>query len=214
MKRLWGPFQSRFIRWGVTLFIFVFSFGYLGYQIYSQRETILNFHWTVNWQAAVLSFVVFTVALILVAVVWVWIINSFGARVSIRRQFRYFCISNLARRLPGTVWYIAYRAHFYHQEGLSVPLISFATAVEFAVSVISAALISLLFAIPVLLQYPLGLILASILLLVSVIFLHPRMIGWLLKRLGQNEKWYDLRLILQWTLVYFVSWFVGGILFF
>jgi hypothetical protein len=58
------------------------------------------------------------------------------------------------------------------------------------------------------------LVLAGLLMMSSVIFLHPRVIGWLLRRTGQDEIWYDLRQILQWSIVYFFAWIIGGVLFF
>jgi glycosyltransferase 2 family protein len=214
MRRLWKPFQNRWIKWAITLFTFGGTAGILGYLLYSQRDLLLSYAWVVRWQPVIISFIVYSLALLIVVAAWVSIVNSFGAHVSLKRHFRYFCISNLSRRLPGTVWYIAYRAHFYGQEGLSVRSTSMATAVEFAVSIISASLISMIFAVSFLLKNPLGILLVITLLVVCLIFLQPKVIGWLLRRMGQAESWYDLRSILKWTGLYMLFWLVGGTLFF
>ena len=199
---------------GDYLLTFAGSASILGYLVYSQRELLLSNIWTFHWEPVIFSFLIYSVALLIVVVAWVSIINSFGAKVSLRRHFRYFCISNLSRRLPGTVWYIAYRVHFYQQEGLTIQSTSMATAVEFAVSIISASLISLIFAVQFLRVNPVGIILVCALLAVCIIFLQPKVIGKLLRMTGQTKSWYDRRRIIQWTGLYALSWLVGGTLFF
>lgn len=214
IQRIASIARYKWVRWLITMLTFALSAGILGYLIYSQRDLLLSHAWAFRWQPVVLAFLIYTIALWMNASVWVSIIKSFGIQLSFKKHFRYYCISNLARRLPGTVWYIAYRAHFYRQEGLSARVTSIATAIEFAVSSISAALASLVFAIPVLTKYPWGIGLAVVLLVICVAFLQPRVMGWLLRRAQQPDDWYDLKRILRWTGIYSIFWAVGGTLFY
>lgn len=205
-------FQSKYSRWIFTIAAFIFSTGVLALLLYRQREILQHYQWRINWEAAAGAFAVYSVDLFMVVAIWVWIVTAMGAIVNLRKHFQYYCISNLARRLPGTVWYIAYRAQVYKDEGLSAKLTSLGSGIELAISIVSATLVCFVFSIPILLHYRIGLIPAVILMAISLAFLHPRLLSWIIKKLGGTINQIRYTKMLLWIGGYLLIWIAGGIL--
>ncbi len=193
-----------------TFIAILFSAIIFGYMIYREREILLNRQWTVNWWALLVAFVLYSLALMLASYVWVGIVNSLGASVGWWQHLRYFSVSMLAKRLPGTVWYVAYRSQMYEKEGVSPKVTSFASGLEFAVTIISGILVSLIFAIPILAKYQSGIGGIAVVFLVSLIILHPRFLKWLLLKLKIQPENFSYRLVFRWVLLYVMMRLLSG----
>ncbi len=207
-------FQSSRGRVISTIFAIVFTVAILGAMVYREREILFTQKWSVHWTALLGAFLIYSVCLYLTVKIWTWIVEAMGVYIQFGKHFRYYCISLLARRLPGTVWYIAYRSQMYQKEGLSIQPTSLASGVELAVSIISGVIISVLFAIPLLKQFQAGVIGIWFLLLLCLVFLHPRIIGWILKKFGSSIERFEYKKILLWVVAYIVSRAFGGTLVF
>lgn len=183
----------------------------LGYLVFQQRELLFAQTWRFRWDALVISFLIFSLALVIAALTWAWIMNSVGQRLSYLRHIRYYCISNLSKRIPGTVWYIANRAQLYKEQGISRRITSLASGLELAVFILSGVFVSALFAIPIALQYRFSLWVLALILAAGVIFLHPAVTRRVFSALHVEAPVIQYRNLLGWLLAYSIVWALGGI---
>jgi hypothetical protein len=140
--------------------------------------------------------------------------NTIGKRLDYQKHIRYYIISNIAKRIPGTLWYIASRAQFYQKEGIDYRLTSLASGIELAVSIMSGVLVSLLFAIPIVLNYGLNPLVLAGILLVGILLLHPRVTDWIFRLLKVEATQFGYRRTIQWLIAYVPAWIFGGIVLF
>jgi hypothetical protein len=156
----------------------------------------------------------YTIDLTIYGITWASIQNRLGKRVKLLDHIRIFCLSNAAKRLPGTLWYIGSRTTLYRQTGISVRPVVIASGIEAVLIWLSGVLIALPFLImsrPNLIGLWAGI--GFILLLIT---LNPRALQWGIVRATRGEMpppvtpW-DVYL---WLTLYAVGWMVGGILLF
>ncbi len=192
-----------------TIFL---SLGILGVLIYPQRQILLSYNWDINWTALVLSFVVFTIDLLVVALIWAWMMNAVGGKHSLLTHLRVYLVSHLARRLPGTVWYVASRMVLYKQENVSSKLTVVASGIELLVMMISGIIISLIFAVSIMATYGVGYGWFAAFAIVGAILLYPKTLRFLLEKAGVDlPPTLQLWNIIQWIMAYVFAWFLGGL---
>jgi uncharacterized membrane protein YbhN (UPF0104 family) len=206
-KRSW-------LRIGLSILTFVAVVLILGYLLYQQRDILLGFDWQINWSFFLLSFLIFGVDLALVAFIWGWILNSLGKQLPFRTHFHYYCISNVAKRIPGTIWYIASRVTLYSKEGIELRKTSFASGMEAVISTIASAVVSLMFAVQILRDYSVSPLLLAGILLLGGILVHPRMLSFFFRRLKIDASELHYKHIIQWLFIYSFVWIIGGVLLF
>ena len=124
----------------------------LGILIIREREVLLSYQWNLRLLPAILSFVLFSIALLLAGLLWGWINRKLGSNISYFTHIQYYISSNLTKRIPGTVWYVAQRAQLYNADGIDRKFTSIASGVELTLIIISGIIISLLFAIQILID--------------------------------------------------------------
>jgi uncharacterized membrane protein YbhN (UPF0104 family) len=189
------------------------SFGVLGLLIYRPREALAEFDWQFNWGAAAIAFAFYSLDLFLVALIWAWVMDALGAKIGLMKHIRYYCMSLVARRLPGTIWYVVGRVYLYRQEGVASRLTSVASGVELVITNMSAILVVLIFALPAIAQYRLGYLGLAGAFLLGAILIHPKVLDWLLRRFKvEVTKSFSSLKILQWLSTYMVAWIVGGLI--
>lgn len=191
----------------------ILTVGILGYIVYRQKEVLFSYEWHIQWWAVLVAFVVYILALLIVVQVWVWVLEQFSIRVTYKKHFYYIAISNLARRLPGTVWYIAWRAKMYQENGLSARLISLCSGIELSILIVSGIIVSILFAFQVLLRYQLGIWAILALLILSLAFLNPWVLSRLSKRFGKwmEESNISFKKTALMCFAFCFVWILGGI---
>jgi hypothetical protein len=195
--------------------MFLISALILGWMIYRQRDVLLSQSWSINIWNIIIAFCLFSIDLMLVAVVWSWIMDSFGTQTSHQRHIANFAVANVAKRIPGTVWYIAGRGYLYGLQGISLSIVSVASTMEFAIAVISGLIASIIFAFPQLFSIRSQQWLIVVFTSISLIFVHPRVIRWLLKKLRvESPIQYRYSSLIQWLVTYFLAWVVGGMVLF
>lgn len=206
--------KSSFRRAVYTLFALFATSFVLGSMILREKDVLLSQTWTINWTALGISFALYTAALFLATETWIKIINRLAIKVSFAKHFRHYCMSLLARRLPGTIWYIAYRAEAYNSEGISRKVTSLASGIEYAVGIISGVIVGSFFSISILRQYPQGVVIIGLLLVISLTILHPKILNWLFKKFTGEELYYKYTTVLQWVVIHIFTRIIGGILIF
>lgn len=207
--------SNRLRQVGLALGTVGLSVAILGRIIYQQWDVLVNYPWQFRPLPILASFGVYTLALFLV--VWVWgdMMRKLGYPFGFWKHFRYLCMTNLAKRLPGTVWYIAGRAQFYKDDGVPRRITSLISGVEMAVTIISGIVVGVIFGIPIFSRYQISFWGISIILVGCIIFLQPRFLGFVMQRLGADISAFGYRDLLLWVGSYLFVWVGGGgVLFF
>jgi hypothetical protein len=207
------PWRKRF-RLGYSLIFLVIAAGILSYLLYSQREILINYDWDIDWIQVLISFIVFSLDLLLVVIVWAWIMDSMGKKLNLSTHFVYYSLSNITKRIPGTIWYIASRAQLYKSDQIDAKLTSVASGVEFAISILGSIFVSLMFAIPIIIRFAYSPYLFILVLLIGGVMIHPRVISWILLKLNVEAATLEYRLIIKSLLTYLLIWILGGIVLF
>ncbi len=198
-------------RVGVMLGMLGISVAILGVIVYRQWDVLVSYPWEFRPFPLLASFAFYSADLFLVVWVWSEMMKKLGHPMGFWKHFRYYCMTNLAKRIPGTVWYIAGRAQFYKDDG-GVPrrVTSILSGVEVGVSVIAAILVSLVFGLPILLRYQVSLWVVGGVLVGSMLVLHPRALAFAMKRLGADVSMFGYQDLLVWIGTYALVWMGGG----
>lgn len=189
------------------------SASILGVLFYSQKDTLLAQKWELHWEYIIASFFIYPFALAIVTLVWAGIMNTIGKSLPLLEHTRYYILSNLAKRIPGTLWYIAGRSYLYQKEGIPVALVTVASSVEFGITLISGILVSIGFAFPMLIANETRGILVVAGALACIALVQPGTVHWLLRKLHVEQQ-AEIRytMLLGWVAAYLVVWILGGLI--
>ncbi len=172
---------------------------------YVQAADVIHLLGALGWYTADLAIYV---------VAWASILNRLGNRVRLLDHVRIFCLSNAAKRLPGTLWYIGGRAVLYRRAGVPVRLVLIASGIEAALIWLSGMLI----AIPFLMAIKPDLVglWAGVGVVLVLVVLNPRVLRWGAARAarGETPPPVELRDVYLWIALYAAGWVMGGILLF
>lgn len=189
----------------------------LGALLWRDHELLLAYDWQVRWGPLVGAFGVYAVGLLMAATVWADMMAALGSRLGTRTHIRYYCLTQLTKRLPGTVWYVAGRGYLYGRQGDSLALVTVASGVELAVSVVAGALVSVGFLAGSALELAMdevgrGQWLLLILLLGGgLALLQPRVLRWVMARVkAELPVELPARRLLRWVTAYALIWMAGG----
>jgi hypothetical protein len=184
----------------------------LGVNVYKQRETLLTYNWQFRPLPFVLAFIIFSLTLFMGSIVWGYVLNVISKKLSYQKHIYFYIISNLAKRIPGTVWYVASRAQMYSEEGIALRVTTLASGLEMAFITLAGVITVLLFSTEIIVRYHLNPIIFAIILPVGFIILQPKFIKWFLKILKIEEINIDYKLVLFGLLSYIIIWILGGVL--
>jgi len=192
----------------------------LSYGIYRNWQELARYEWQVDYPRLALSFVAYSFALAGVLVGWNSIMGHLGSKVGFRRNTKVYCYSNLAKRLPTSIWLFASRAHLYEKEGTAKSVTSLGTLLEFCAigfsGVLTFVATSSLF--PSARLWDRGVlfilaVLAAPVLLVSRPNLLVRGLEFLLAKSHHEGLSLTLRSrdMMWWSLLYSIGWVLGGL---
>lgn len=197
------------------------SLAVLAYGLVSNWQELISYDWEVTYWPILVGLFLYPVALGLAVAVWRGILSQLGAQSHWLQDLHIYCVSNIARRLPTPVWFVAGRIYLYSEIQVPKSISSLAVLVEAVLILFSGLLLSL-----ILLPFSEGLGLISKyngllipLVLISLgLILRPkilrRFIDWLASRLGRGQAIatdVDYRHMLLWTAVYSLVWILGGV---
>lgn len=209
-----GRFQSKNFKIAYSFIVLIIAAGILSYLIYSQREVLIAYDWDIDWTLVFISFIVFSLDLLLVVIVWTWLMNSMAKKLNFSVHFVYYSISNITKRIPGTIWYIASRAQLYKSNQIDYKITTVTSGVEYAIATLSSVLVSLVFAIPIIIDFGYSPYLFIFVILIGSILVHPRFISWVFKKLNIEATSLSYRLIIQSLVLYTLIWILGGVVLF
>lgn len=208
-KKIWRSKTAQRI---VSLGSILLTISILGWLIYSQWDVLKETFNNLRPQYLLLAFVVYSIILFLTSGIWAQILNSLGHVSPFRTHFFAFCISALGKRLPGTLWYIAWRANIYQDENHSTKLIVLTSGIELLAIVLAATIISIALAIPLIKQFSYSIIGFIIVLLALVVLMIPKVNKWIFSKLNVDFSKFSYKHIVIWTLQYIAVWILNGIL--
>jgi hypothetical protein len=208
-------------RTALTALLVLFTFAVIAQIFISNRDLLASHEWELRPEWLAYSLIFFLLDLLLSLWVWHLLVSRLANYSNLRQSSRIVLRSNLARRVPGAVWYIANRAVLYQEVGVSKTAVSLLSALELAFFIISGILTTLLtlpfWILP-------GDILSEIsaawwllLLLPAGAFLvHPRILGKIWQKLSkqgmaQRLNWWDTSI---WLGLYILIWVLGGFVLF
>lgn len=189
-------------------------FMILGITVYKQREVLLTYKWQIHPVPLVISFVLFSLTLFIGSFVWGYILNSISQKSSYRKHIYNYSISNLAKRLPGTIWYVASRAQMYSEEGIPLSVTTLASGLEMTIIAIAGIITVLIFSTEIIFRYRLNPLIFVFILFIGLIILQPSFIKWFLKFFKIEGIKINYPLILVGLLTYIIVWMIGGFLLF
>jgi xanthosine utilization system XapX-like protein len=198
----------------LTFILICISIIVLGIMIYQQRDILFNYRWQFHPIPIILSFIIFSLALFWASIVWGWIINSLGTKLSYQKHLRYYIVSNLAKRIPGTLWYVASRTQLYQSDGLSLKITTVASGMEMVLITLAGILVVLIFSTLNVVQSQISPIILIIIFIFGIILINPKVVQWILSRGNIEISKFDHRFIIKGILFYVISWLLGGIVLF
>ena len=207
--RLMAAFR-KINHWIITSIAIIVSIVVLGLLVYRQKDIILEYQWQFKPLPILLSFLIFTIALFWMAIIWGWIINHLGKKLSYRKHIRYYIVSNLAKRIPGTVWYVVSRFQMYTSDGISARITAVASGVEIVLGTLAGILVILIFSTQSLVQYHISPIILIVIFLLGLLLVHPKVIRWIFLRRNVDIDTLNYRLILTIIFLYIFTWILGG----
>lgn len=217
LKKLLTFITTGWRRGLMVAFLILLSTAIIIRIIVDNWQLLLDYDWSFRPGWLVTALVLFSIDLFLSLYVWHLLVSKLAHYKNLRLNIKFVLQSNLARRLPGTVWYVASRALLYQEEGVSKKATSLISALELAMFIVSGTSVTLL-------TLPLWLgrteienvdKLAWIVLAIfpaSLVLVHPKIIEKIWTRLNKQKlaqtlRWNDTVL---WLLLYMGTWVLGG----
>ncbi|MEW5986632.1 MAG: hypothetical protein AB1791_08370 [Chloroflexota bacterium] len=201
----------------LAFFFLAVSLALIGRVLWSNWDLLAGYRWQIRplWFVYIVLF--FTIDLLLASWAWHLLVRRLAHYDNFRHSTKICWSSNLARRMPGPVWYIAGRAVLYEQVGVSKVTTSLLSALELAFFLISGIVTTLLtspfWALPGQWRNSGNQVaLLGVGLVLTVFLVHPRILEWLWQKLGRQTpaghlRWRDT---LTWLALYVVIWVVGA----
>lgn len=208
-KKIW---KSKAAQRLVSLGSILLTISILGWLIYSQWDILKEALTDLRPQYLLFAFAVYSIVLFFTTGIWAQILNSLGHISPFRTHFFAFCISALGKRLPGTLWYIAWRANIYQDENHSTKLIVLTSGIELLAIVFAATIISVILAIPLINQFPYSIIGFVIVLIALIILMIPKVNRWIFNKLNVDFSKFSYTDMVIWTLQYIAVWILNGVL--
>ncbi len=185
--------------------------GFVIYNLYRERGTLLAQLTDINPLGIGLSFIAYSGALALAILGWSAIVSRMTNVRGLKRHIKVYCYTNLARRIPGAFWYVLGRAHLYRNDGAGIVSISAASALEMMLIILSGLMsyaLSSLGRWPT--QWTWGLMAA---IGVGLVVIHPRLLQWILSKVKRAHIVEHIRYrdVAFWLAVYTSGWVMGGL---
>jgi hypothetical protein len=217
LKELLTYMTSGWRRRLMMAFLVLLSLAVIARIFADNWELLLEYDWQFRpeWLTSVLFF--FLIDFFLGLYAWHLLVSRLAHFNNLRLNIKLVLQSNLARRLPGSVWYVASRAVLYQDEGISKTTTSLLSAFELAMYIVSGMVVTLM-TLPVWLgrsgldQELRQIWLLAFFLPVSLVLVHPRISKWIWSRLNHRQPTLPLRWrdTILWLLLFIGTWVLGG----
>lgn len=208
-KDLW----KKILRW-VWVGLSGLVFAFMAFVVWRSRETLVEALQTARYGYFFWTFIAYAFSIGAVAVGWHLVMHNLGQQSDLLVNIKIYVYTLAARRVPGTLWYIAGRAVLYKRLGISGRFSALASAIEVVLSIVSGLMVG---APALFLQMGTSAVNIIIFLLVELVglcLLHPKVLCWLLARFGHQVEPGHLTIlqVLSWLGAYAAMWVGGGLM--
>jgi hypothetical protein len=223
-QALAGWSKNRWAQRGLGLLVVGFPLLLLGLIIVGNWGQLTSYAWHLRPLPLVLSLALYVAGVGLGVLEWSLIMGRLAGVHSLRKNAKIYSYSTLAKRLPGTYWYVAGRMLLYDEEGVARATTAAGAVLELASTILSGLLVYLLSLPFCLSTYLAGLpsiwrsgYLGLLIAILGVVFLRPALVSTVLSRLarflGKQEVsvTFGARDTLTWLTLHSVAWVVGGV---
>lgn len=198
-----------------SLAFIVIAITILLYLVLRNKEVIFEHKWEFRIEFLLAAFLAYGLSLLIGAYIWGELLTKLGINIGFKENFRHYCINMLARRIPGSIWYVLYRTHVYSRYGVSASIPTLASGIEMVIAIISAILVFFVFSFQVLEQYVSGPWLLIAIVLVGLSILNPKVLRWTFLKFGNNNiDLFHIKNLVIWIILYFVLWVLSGTIMF
>jgi len=215
-NHLWNAavgFLSRRRGWTRAIVIGLYSFVViaLALGIWRERAVVLQLLGRLTPRVLMGTFAIYSVDLMLAVIVWYLIMARLSGIKSFRLHFGVYCVTNLARRLPGVLWHVVGRAYMYEREGISKATVSIGSVIESVLVPVSGVIVyflSMPFRSQSGLISPVWLVGVVV---IGAILISPSFLNMLYNWMGRPGKIpVGYSNLLLWSAMFMVIWTVGG----
>jgi len=119
-------------------------FGYLAFTLVTNWREIRTYDWQINVVYLAASLSAYILSLLFGATAWHRIMWSMEHRVPYRQGVKFFLQSNVAKRVPGLIWYAVGRIYLYEREQVSKVTVTMALVLEMVAVITGGAFVFLL----------------------------------------------------------------------
>lgn len=209
--------DQRFIKL-ITIVMTTITIVIISQISYTNRDLLLSLEWQFSPIWLIPTIFIMTLTNALGAVGWHILVYKTTHINALRHNLKVWWSSNLTRRLPGGIWYIASRTAMYDTHQVSKRSISATSVLELVVILTSGAMV-------VLITSPFWVItrennlleydwLLWLLIPCGLAFMHPKALAWMWRKINKDQtiklptyKWYETVGILAF---YCIIWFLSG----
>lgn len=190
------------------------SLATLGWLVSNQWDALTQAKWSIDTRFVLGGFLVDGVLMLLGAAVFGSIIDTFAQPRSFKQHLYAFGMNMVTRRIPGTVWYVLFRNSLYGGMGYSKRAATYASGLEWLVTLASGLILAALTGSAVLRQLHVPLFPLIIALLAAAVLLSPPVTRWTMRRLRLEEAEVRLPRLIVWMGLYLLIWLGGGVMLF
>jgi hypothetical protein len=223
LRRIWKEADQRRIKQLAGIVILVGLLGFLAYNIYKNWQEIRKYPWQFDYRYLLAGFVLYTINLFATGAIWGTIITRLSGIKGYLLHIRWYCLTNLAQRLPTPIPFVGARAEVYSSLGVPRSLTLTGMSLEITITMVGALLVSIItlpFAVGEFTQllgtYWMWLFLIPILLIIIKPKWLFKITGWIFMKFHRTFSPPEIRSVdmLIWTGLFAVIWIVGGILYY
>ena len=194
--------------------IWILGFVFLAWLIINNWPQISTYLLTARVSFFVYALLVYLLTLGAVIVGWTMIMRSLGSKLPVVLHMQIYNITLVARRLPGTIWYVGGRIMMYRSVGESTSLVAFASAIELFVTIMTGAVIGIVLVAG---KFDPGFGVNWLLysgIFIGILFSYPPIVRQFLKKAGYHQvELVTWRKSILWYFSYAMMWLLGGIMF-
>lgn len=196
----------------IALFLTLITLIIAGNIIYINKDTLRGYDWKFAPGLLVLSFVFYSIGIVLAVFIWGQILDVLARPVPWRDHLYNYCISNLSRRLPLPMAHIGVRLILYPHRVIAPSAISSGSMLEMALMTLSGLFVSIVTGVlradRSLVRMTIPIIVGGVLCCFLVFYLLGK------KRIVPGIKNLSIWRLIGWFLIYGSLWCIGGIAFF
>ncbi len=185
--------------------------GLLVWLVWTNREQLIPYLRSADIGQLFVAFGAFLLSIVTAAAGWTLIMRPVAPDISFGTHARIYAATLIARRLPGTLWYVGGRVLLYGRLGVPRSYVAFASGLEMVLFVVSGMLLALV----LLPRFPTMDLLVTALVAATAFLLwfSPTLIDRFLRWRGLEAPIApDRRDVARWILAYCANWISGGLM--